>query len=281
MVGSVGQNLYAFGAEGLEVEPTARIGRDMAVGGEDVTVEGTVGRDLFVGGERVELRGRVQRNVHAWAEELVLPAGSFVGGDVDALLPRGREIEIAPGATIAGESTSRVREPHRKRSFRDLVDPRFYAWVALHVGAAFLVGMALHFVVPGIYGGHLETTGAFFRSLGLGFAAAVLMPIVLAGMAFTLVGVPLALMGAALYLAGLYTSIVVVAFLVGRSIVQARSEAWSGFALALLVGLVIVVFALHAPYVGRPLQIVTVLTGVGLLLDRARSRWQALHPGPA
>ena len=278
VVGAVGENLYAFGAEGLELEPSARVGRDVAAGGEEVYIEGSVGRDLFVGGERIELRGRVDRNVHAWAESLALLAGSAVGGDVDAVLPRGREIEIAAGAEIGGESASRVREHRHARGFRKLADPSFYAWLALHVAAAFLVGMVLHHLLPGLFGSHLETAGAFFRSLGLGFAVAFLVPIALAGIALTLVGVPLALMGLALYLAGLYASVVVVAFLIGRSVVHPRNEAWTGFGLALLVGLVIVVFAIHAPYLGWPLRIVTVLTGVGLLLDRARSGWDALRP---
>ncbi|MDJ0853261.1 MAG: zf-HC2 domain-containing protein [Myxococcota bacterium] len=278
IVGRVGGNLYAFGAEGLEIEPDAHIGRDVAAGGEEVYVEGSVGRDLFVGGDRVELRGHVTRNVHAWAESLGLLAGSSVGGDVDAVLPRGQEIEIADGARVAGESSSRVLEHRRDRGFAKLADPHFYGWLALHVGAAFVVGMVLHLVLPGLFGGHLETTGAFFRSLGLGFAVAVLVPIGLAAVAMTLIGVPLALMGAALYLAGLYVSIVLVAFLIGRSVVHPSSDAWTAFGMALLVGLVIVVFATHFPYVGGPLRVVTVLTGVGLLLDRARQGWPTLRP---
>lgn len=275
--GRVGENLYAFAGEGFELEPTARIGRDMAAGGEDVLVEGSVGRDLFVGADRVELRGPVSRNVHAWAEELAVLDGAHVNGDIDAILPRDREIEIASGAVVRGEATSRVREPHRSRGFAVLAEPTFYAWLALHVAAAFVVGMVLHLVLPGLFGGHLETAGAFFRSLGLGFAAIVLAPIALVAVACTLVGVPLALMGAALYVAGLYVSGVLVAFLVGRSLVHPRGDAWTGFGLALLVGLVIVVFVTHMPYLGGTLRAVAILCGAGLLLERTRNGWTDLR----
>lgn len=281
VAGTVGENLYAYGGESFELEPGARVGRDMVAGGEEVLVEGSVGRDLFVGGERIELRGPVTRNVHAWAESLALLAGARIGGDVTAVLPRGREVEVAAGARVAGETSSRPPKPHGRRGFAQYGDPMFYAFMALHVAAAFLVGMALYGLLPGLFGGHLETAGAFFRSLGLGFAGVLLAPIALAGIGLTLVGVPLALMGGALYATGLYASIVVVAALVGRSVVQPRTEAFTGFGLALLVGLVLVVWLTHVPYLGWPLRIVVVCSGVGLLLERARGGWDALRRLPA
>lgn len=279
--GRVGGNLYGFGGESFDVEPSARLERDLAAGGEQVRVEGSVGRDLFAGGDGVELRGPVGRNVHVWADSLSLRDGARVAGDVDAMLPAGVQVQVAGGAVVGGETTSRVHEHGReRRGFAQLADLRWWGWLALHVAAAFPVGLVLHALLPGLFGARLETSSAFFRSLGLGFAGLVLPPLAAVALALTLVGIPLALMGLLLWVMALYTALVVVSYLVGRSLLPPRDASWTGFGLALLVGLVVVVFATHAPYLGHALLVLTLLSGLGLLVERARGGWAALAARP-
>ena len=275
--GRVGGNLYAYGGEHLDIEPSARLERDVAAGGEDVRIEGSVGRDLFAAGDDVELRGLVGRNVHAWADSLRLLDGASVAGDVDASLPRGEQVEIAAGASVAGEVASRTQMGgHRGRGFAALADPRTYAWMALHVGAGLAVGLALYALLPGLFAGRLETGGAFFRSLAIGLAGLVLPPIAAALLALTLVGIPLALMGLLIWLMMLYCALIIVCFLVGRSLVAPRADSWAGFSLPLAVGLVIVVALTHAPYVGGAIWAISLLCGVGLIADRVRAGLPAL-----
>ena len=274
--GRIGGNLYGYGGEHLDVEPSARLERDVAAGGEAVRIEGAVGRDLFAAGDEVEIRGPVGRNVHAWAESLRLLDGARVGGDVDAILPRGEQVEVAAGASVAGEVGSRTQMGHRGRGFAALADPRTYAWMALHVGAGLVVGLALCALLPGLFAGRLQTGGAFFRSLAIGLAGLVLPPIAACLLALTLVGIPLALMGLLLWLMMLYCALIVVSFLVGRSVVTPRADGWAGFSLPLAVGLVIVVALTHAPYVGGILWAISLLCGVGLIADRLRAGLPAL-----
>jgi cytoskeletal protein CcmA (bactofilin family) len=275
--GRVRGNLYGFGGESFDVERSARLERDLAAGGEQVRIEGSVGRDLYAGGDEVVLRGEVGRNVHAWADSLSLREGSRVAGDVDAALPPGVAVEVAESAFVGGETTSHVQEHgHARRGFARLGDPRWWGWLALHVAAALPVGLLLHALLPGLFAARLETSAAFFRALGLGFAGLVLPPLAAAALALTLVGVPLALMGLMLWIVALYTALVLVAFLVGRSLLPPRDESWTAFGLALLVGLVVVVFAVHAPYLGHALLLLALLSGLGLLVERARGGWAAL-----
>jgi cytoskeletal protein CcmA (bactofilin family) len=279
VAGRVDESLY-FAAESVDLAPVARVGRDASVVSEELNLEGAVTRDLFAQAERVELRGAVGRDVHVSSRVLALRDGARVGRDVEARLPQGTQPELASGAVVAGELRSHAREHGRPRGLARLAEPRFWIFLALHVGAGFAAGMVLHALLPGLFAARLETAGAFFRTLGLGFAAVVLAPLALLFTALTLVGLPLALMGLALYLAALYASGLLVAFLVGRSLVQPRGEGARGFGLALLAGLVIVVLATHAPFLGGVLRAVTILTGVGLLLERARRGWPALRAQP-
>jgi cytoskeletal protein CcmA (bactofilin family)/predicted anti-sigma-YlaC factor YlaD len=278
--GTVAGNLYAL-AEDLALASRGRIERDAAFAGESAVFEGAVGRDLFVAGDWLEVRGSVGRDLRAWGEHLTLLDGAQVGGDVDARLPSGTEVDVTSGARIQGEIRTREPEHHGPRGFARFLEGRFFLWLALHIAAGFAVGMLLHAVLPGIFAGRLETGRAFFRSLGVGFLVVVAGPIAIAAVALTLVGIPVAVMGLGLYLSALYVAGILVAALIGVALTHPRGEGWTSFGLALLVGLVILVLAMHTPVLGGVVRAVAVLTGVGLLADRARIAWSALRRAAA
>ena len=85
----------------------------------------------------------------------------------------------------------------------------------------------------------------------------------------------LAAIGGAVYLTALYLTGIVVAALIGVSLVHPKSEGLRDFGVALLVGVLILTVAMHIPLVGFILRIVVALVGLGLLTDRARSAWRA------
>ena len=133
--------------------------------------------------------------------------------------------------------------------------------------------MLLHRLVPRIYAEPLETAGAFFSTLGLGFVAAVAAPLGLALLALTLVGIPLALIGLAAYGTALYVSGILVAALVGAALVRSDPERSRSFAVSLLVGLVVVGVVAHLPFVAVPVHVLVILTGLGLIVRRAWAAW--------
>jgi cytoskeletal protein CcmA (bactofilin family) len=277
--GVVHEGLYAVG-EYFTLSGSASVGRDAAVLGQTGVFEGSVGRDLLAGGETIELRGSVGRNLGAWVERLALLDGARVEGDIDAALPPETEIEIASGAFVAGETRTRVRERHHERGLSRFLERRFYVWLVLQIAAGLAVGMLLHAFVPGVFGGRLETAGAFFRSMGVGFLAMVATPIALALIALTIVGIPLALLGVELYLTSLFLSGILIAALIGSALVQPRGGGWSSFGLTLLTGMAILVVASHVPFLGGLVRVIAILAGMGLLVDRARAAWASIHRVP-
>jgi hypothetical protein len=141
------------------------------------------------------------------------------------------------------------------------------------LAAAFLVGLLLQRLIPRIYGEPLETAGAFFSTLGLGFVALVAAPVALALLALTLVGIPLALIGLAAYATALYISGILVAALVGGALVRSEPERTRSFALSLLVGLMVVGVVAHLPFVAIPIHVLVILTGLGLIVRRSWAAW--------
>jgi cytoskeletal protein CcmA (bactofilin family) len=272
--GEVGGNLYAA-AETLSVGGSGRVQRDAALAGESVVVEGQVGRDLYLAGDTTELRGRVSRALRAWAQSLELLDGAEVGGDIDVHLPEGVELRVAPDARVGGETRRHLQVHHHEPGIERFLEARTWLWLALHVAAGFAVGMLLYALLPGLFEQRLETPGAFLRSLGTGFVAAVAAPVALVLLALTIVGLPLALMGLAAFAAALYVSGIVVAALVGRAIVRGGEGGLGAFGLALLAGLAPLVLASHAPFLGPLVRGIVVLTGLGLLVERTRRAWRA------
>ena len=271
--GTVGANAY-LGGERVQVGPSGRFARDAFVGGERVRVEGEVARDLSGFAERIELAGEVGRDVVGRAERVALAPSARVGGDLVAHLPERDGLELAPGAVIAGATDVQLLEPHGHTLWSRYRDASFYTWAAVGFVASFLIGLLLHALAPSWFAGRIETGREFFVALGLGCAFALLGPLALLLVALTVVGIPLALIGLAAWAVGLYLGSVVVAALIGRSLVRPRGAGQREFGISLAVGLLVVLLLRHLPFVGGAAGWVIALTGLGLLVAHLQLLWR-------
>jgi cytoskeletal protein CcmA (bactofilin family) len=270
--GRIDGDLYV-GAENFEISREGQVARDTLVWVADGVIEGSVGRDLYTVGRQMEVRGRIGRTIHARRIRLAIRDGAWVGGNVEASLRPGVEVDVAPGAQIAGETLTEELPSHRRMLMARYGEAAFYVLLALQFVAAFLLGMLLHTVAPRLFDGRLETTGDFLRSMGVGFLGLLVTPFALLLTAITLIGLPIALMGFAVYFAAIYVSTILVAALIGSAIVGPDHSDAHRFGLALLAGLAVVMVLAHLPFVGWPVHIVVLLAGLGLLIERTRNAW--------
>ncbi len=279
--GEVGGNMYSA-SELLTIAEGAKVERDSSHVAAGASIEGEVGRDLFSLGNWLEVRGDVGRHVETRVHRISLLDEARVGGDVDATFwKQGREVDRAPGAVVAGEVRSQVHERGKIHWYSHYAHGGFYAFLAIHLGAAFIVGMILHSLLPGLFSVHLTSGGEFGRSLLRGFVVLVATPIALFLVGITLLGIPLALIGIATFLTALYVSFIVVSALVGSQITKPRDDTWRAFAIALLVGLVVVIVGMEFPLLGPPVTFLVVLTGLGLLTERVQTWWRTTRRAPA
>jgi cytoskeletal protein CcmA (bactofilin family) len=276
--GSVGANAF-LGAERVQIGPNGRVARDAFLAGERVLVEGELARDFSGFAERIELSGEVGRDVLARAERVALAAGARVGGDLHTHLPEREDLELAPGAVIAGATDIQLLERHGHTIWSRYREGSFYTWTAIGFVASFLIGLILHALAPSWFVGRIETGRDFVRALGIGCAFAVLCPLALLVLALTVVGIPLALIGLAAWAIGLYLGAVVVAALIGRSLVRPQGEGLREFGMALALGLVVVVLLRNLPFVGGAAGWVIALAGLGLLLGQLQSLWRRSQQG--
>ncbi len=256
------------------LEPKAKIARDLWLIGKGAVIEGEVGRDFSSFSTWIDLRGKVGRDLFA-TERISLAESAEVGRNIiNRLTTPDPEPEIAEGARVGGS----VEVEHDYLVPTSLLeryrDPGFYLLHGAVLVGLFLAGMLLFTLLPGAFRMRLDSTPAFFRTLGIGFATLVATPPVLALLALTVVGIPLAIMGLWIYLAAIYLSIVFVAAVVGTALIHRDTNTAMGFGLALLAGLVGLFGVGHLPFVGVLFSILIMLTGLGLAVEHAVRSWR-------
>jgi cytoskeletal protein CcmA (bactofilin family) len=268
--GEIGGTVFVLG-ETFAQGPGGRVARDLAIGAESATLDGTVGRDLIFGGDLLEIGAAVGRHVDArWVERLRLRDAARIAGDLDARLPEGDEVDRAPGAVVSGELRLLPRESRHERYFAHYAQPAFYLMHALAFAAAFVFGILLYALVPGLFEARVRTSGEFFRALGLGFVALVVPPVAILAVALTVIGIPPAVLSLFVYVTALYTAGIAAATWLGRMLLPPGDDSMFALGRSLLAGLAILVVVEHIPFLGPPVGVVTLLLGLGLLVERAR-----------
>lgn len=266
--GKVRKNVHAW-AGGLLLEPAGHVDGDVFVFTGQATLEGSIGHDVFAFAGSVNVPGNIGRNLTARTDRLTLLGTAQVGGDLNAYLKNARRLQIDPAAIVAGETTTHLRRPGASRYAK----PRFYFWQGISLASAFLTGFLLFWLFPSLFATRLETAGAVLKGIGIGFVALVATPIAAIIAGITLVGLPLAVLSLALWVIGLYLAKIFVAAFIGRALTRPDREQPAQFALALLVGLVILHVAFYLPYLGFLIQLLVLVLGLGMSVLQVHRWW--------
>jgi cytoskeletal protein CcmA (bactofilin family) len=257
--GSVGRSVHGVG-DTVRVDSSGRVDGDLVGFAGEIDLDGRVGRDLLAFAGLTNVRGDVGRNASAWTRRLHLEAPAKVGGSLVAYVRDAASVQVDPGAIVTGKTETRLAPKEKSRYAR----PGFYVWKLIWLVAAFVTGLALHALLPGLFPARLPQGGALLRAAGLGFVALVAVPAAAILLMLTLVGLPAGLLVLALWLAGLYVAQILVATLVGRGLLQRADAPPASFAPVLLVGLVFVAVAVNLPYVDGLVRLVVLVLGLGL-----------------
>ena len=270
--GSTTGNFYAAGAD-VTIEKAAHVGADLAVACSDCRIEGEVARDVFAAGETLVLAGRAGRDVSVRGEDVSFRETAQYPGKIDLRMPKGDEPDVAGGAAL-GEITRGVLDddapvtPIRRLGQAEHLRSR----VVLAV-SAFVVGLVLFALAPGMFAVRVESTGRFFAAVGTGFVVLVVAPIVLVLLLISVFGIPAALFGALLLAAFVFVGPVVVGAVVGRAVMRSSDASLRSFAVALGVGLLLLGILISLPKIGGVALGILILEGVGLLTIEAREWW--------
>ena len=296
--GKVERDLIVFGGE---VKISGEVGQDLRVFGGQVSVSGDIkgsvtavggmvnildsskiaGSIVSAGGD-VSISAPVGGNIRAAAGSLTLD--SDIGGDVEAGVGQfkvgqdtkvtgnlnywsDQEASIDPAAIVTGE-TNFNQLPKEFKEVPNKVD--FQKNLArVKTTGKFISALALlliGFLSIKLFPKHLDNTSNMitknpWRSLGVGFAVLVLIPVTVVVLLITVVGIPLAFITLAFYFVALYFSKVYVVLWLGKKIL-----AKSGKYLAFTVGLIVYIVVTLLPGIGGLIGFFVLLFGLGALV---------------
>jgi anti-sigma factor RsiW len=265
-------NLYGAGSS-LEVEPGAKVGGDLAVGCERCQIDGEVARDLLAAGESLELAGSVGRNVGLRGRSVAFRETARLPGAIDLRMPEGAEPDVASGAELGEIQRSVLNHDHAAGPFHRIsVLERIRSRVVLAV-SAFVVGLVLFAIAPGMFAVRVDSAGRFFAAVGLGFAALIVIPVALVLLLVSVLGIPVALFGGLLFCVFVFLGPIVVAAVVGRAVMRSPQATFRDFAIALAVGMLLLAVLTSLPVIGGVAFSVLILEGLGLLVLHAHEWW--------
>ena len=250
---SVDRNATIGGGD-IFIDSTSVIGRNVYLIGPKIKIEATVRGGLLATGADMEINGPVAGDVEVAGGSLRLGPRAQIGGNLTYRLKE--EVRIDPGAKIGGKITS-LPISKGKGLFTVL-------WT---VGVV-LAGIVAVLLVPGFMTGAAQRINdAPVRSIVVGIASAILIPIAIVIAAITAIGLPLALIVAALVLVFVALSEVPVSIWVGAKILHnrtllGRQSTLVNFFLGALVLTIIGV----VPIIGPILNFIAVCIGYGALL---------------
>lgn len=265
----------------VEVDGYVRRNVMLAGGLARVARNAQVDGSVYVAARRAEIEGPVAGDLLVAADEVVLDGE--VGGDVRV---EARSLTLGPAARIAGDLRYRVEvdgapaTPHESVEGNvealapwDSDRVRLLPW-AFRVVAFVLSGLVVVALLPGPMARAADTMERRApAAAGVGLLWVVIAPVALAVLAATVVGLPLALVGAALYAGSLYLAPVVPAVWVGRELLT-RDDRSTGRRVGIfrfVGGALIVAFAILLPWVGFLARLVAIVLGVGAVALTLRS----------
>jgi cytoskeletal protein CcmA (bactofilin family) len=250
----------------LVIAPDAVVEGSVQAGAGSVTIEGAVGGDVQVGAETVTVR-----------------EGATVGGDLEYDAQRA---DIAAG-TVAGSVVQRENLDVRVGpvpDFSPFAQPFF--GIPQAIGAVYgllaslLVGVLLLAAFPafstGVAGRVAESPA---RSGLIGLLALFAVPVALILLVITIIGIPLAVLGAILFGLAVWVGYIYGQFAVGAWLLERVGEEnrWAG----LVVGLLVVALLGAVPFVGGLLEFLVLLVGVGALASAWTAGYRSRHAGKA
>jgi len=272
VAGNVQGETLAAGAS-VHITPEADLAGRAWLAGNEVTIAGRLRNEVKAYGRHVTVSGDIEGPVTLSAERIEIMPGANLRGDL--IYSSTHDIVIDPRARIAGKIT---REPGVFQMPRPQIHiPGLAAVRPLLLFGLIAAGILLYAVFPRYTASAARTLDAApLKSLGLGAALFFSAPPIILLLVITIIGIPMALIVAALYAVALLAGYLIVAFFVGDRLLRLvgksnASTAWR--ALSLAAALAALWLLRQIPYAGGVVVLAALLFGVGALTLQAFTQY--------
>jgi len=218
-----------------------------------------IGGNLDASGGDVTIDGNVEQDATIAAERLVIGSTGVIAGDLQ---------HATQSFQNQGEVQGNITELEQDRNLEIL---KIAASIGGLIGT-FLIGLILVTLLPGFSSRTAErfsdnTLGSFLR----GLLAVILIPVLMLLLAFTIIGIPLAIIGVIIYILALWGAGILGAYSLGVLLLR-DNRRWMNLAVGVLAFWLIGLL----PILGGLIQALVTLTAFGAMISpgvrRARDR---------
>jgi hypothetical protein len=270
-------------AAGGEIHLAAAVDRNVSIAAGAVGLDSAavIARNAYLFAGNIDVDGAVRGSLVAYGGAVVL--NGVVGGDVDV---GGGSLRVGPHAQIAGNLTYRVRsgqariDPAARIAGKVTALPvtnRWGWWHLLWIFGFLVLGAVTVALLPRFMAEAAEILPLSpGRSALVGVGWVVIVPIAVCVAAVTIIGLPLALLMTAIYLALIFVGSIPFSIWLGQLLLSSRARKGREGALInfLFGGFLLLVFGI-IPIVGGWVSLVAVVLGLGTILlnaDAVRKR---------
>jgi cytoskeletal protein CcmA (bactofilin family) len=256
--GKVGRNLTVAGGQ-VELAPSTVLHGGLVAAGGNVDLSAPVGGAVKVAAGTLTVGNLVDGNVDAAVGTLRIASKADIQGDVNYWSRR--EASVSEGARIHGKIVRNV-PPKRPRLFPAV----FFVWlgfVSINFLSTLILGLLSLRFLPRFHQSVVTTLSErSWASLGIGFVAAIVVPVVCSLLFATVVAIPLALILLTAFFIMLYWARI---YAIGRigEFIFARLRPASSRASAFLLGLFIYYLLAIIPFIGWLVVPLVMLFGLG------------------
>ncbi len=256
--GEIEKDLFLAG-NSIDLEG-AKITRSAFVVGSIITAKNTeFNGDLFIGGSSVEISDtKINGDVTIEADTIKILDNVEITGKL--------KYSENANTEIKGEyDTETYKTLEVKTSFKDILVNRLVSMASL-----LLVGIIIYLLFPKVYKKLDEKADALsvkevFKSLGFGAIVLIGVPIAAVFALFTIIGVPVTIIGLICYGIFIYLSTLVVSYIVGKLLLEKVFKKGYNFYLSLLIGIVVIYLLKLIPILGSIISLIVLLVGLGYL----------------
>jgi cytoskeletal protein CcmA (bactofilin family) len=256
--GKVGRNLTVAGGQ-VELAPSAVLGGGLVAAGGNVDLSAPVTGAVKVAAGTLTVANRVGGNLDAAVGTLRIASRADIQGDVNYWSRR--EASVSEGARIGGKIVRNV-PPKRPRLFPTAA----FAWlgfVSINFLSTLILGLLSVRFLPRFHQSVVTTLSERpWASLGIGFVAAVVLPVVCSLLFATVVAIPIALILLTAFFIMLYWVRIYAISRIGEFIL-ARLRPASSRASTFVLGLFVYYLLAIIPFIGWLVLPLVMLFGFG------------------
>jgi cytoskeletal protein CcmA (bactofilin family) len=283
ILGTVRGNVMA-GASFVRVGEGAVIEGDLLVGAGTVTIDGDVKGGVRMATGHLTMNGTIEGDAYIATDGgITMGDDASIGGDLHYEGPA--EIQFRHGA-VRGAITFKASDRDFDQDIESAIGEfKTMFGIVAHI-YLFLAALIAGSVIFAFTKDHANRTAEILRtkplkSLGIGFIAAICVPIICGIMVLLLLPIPLSFVVFSVYLVALYIAKFYVAAWLGKLILRNRPADASPIP-PMLLGLTILYLLTWIPILGFLITLVVVFFGLGALLQRKETRLNgAFEPAPA